>query len=299
MINIYTLAMAVYVPAEEAVHRLRAAAAVFPGGACCFRVSDAYAKLKDELPDTISFVPEDRLLDGANAVLVLGGDGSILHIAREAAVRSTPILGVNFGHIGYMAELERKDIAAASRLLSGKYEIHDRMTLRVDIVNKTGEKTVSQCALNEAAVTHGNLSRIADLSLYCDGEFVACHRADGMIVASPTGSTAYSMSAGGPILDPYLECMCVTPICPQSLAARPMIFHSVSTLEIVNVSDRVPTLYLTVDGRDNFELQRGDRVRVTRSETPVKMIGFGGKRFFTTLRDKTCIGEHMVEPKVE
>ena len=282
------IALAVYVDEAEAYERLSLASSVFFGTDASVLISEKYRSVCADFADKVSFVCEKELYDSADAVVALGGDGSFLTAAREAIPRGLAMIGVNFGHTGYMAELEKSEIGMLKRIVDGDFEIAERMTLCVDIVSGDKSVRVSDCALNEAVVSHGNISRIADVSLYCDGEHVSDHRADGIIVATPTGSTAYSMSAGGPILDPYMQCMCVTPICPQSLTARPMLFGCDSVLEIRNICERMPSIYLTLDGRDNFEIEYGVKVRISRSAYSAKMINFGSKRFFEILKNKAC-----------
>lgn len=282
------IALAAYVDEREAAERLSLASRVFFGTDARVLISEKYRAVCSDFADKVSFLSENELYDSADVVVALGGDGSFLTAAREAIPRGLAMVGVNFGHTGYMAELEKSEIGMLARILDDDYDIVERMTLCVDVVSSNGTRRVSDCCLNEAVVSHGNVSRIADISLYCDGEHVADHRADGIIVATPTGSTAYSMSAGGPILDPYMQCMCVTPICPQSLTARPMLFGSESVLDIVNICERMPSLYLTLDGRDNFEIECGMSVKISRSAHTAKMINFGSKRFFEILKNKAC-----------
>lgn len=234
----------------------------------------------------LRYLPIDSLYAEADMVIVLGGDGSILEAARRAATRGTPILGINFGRLGYMAELEAGQTEELHRLFTGDYTLERRMMLRVDLLGSGGELKSFCYALNDAVVSNGSVARVIDLELAEDGETVTAYRADGLIVATPTGSTAYSMSAGGAIVDPSVGCICVTPICPHSFAARPLIFSDRSVLEIRNICVREKMLYLTVDGKMNFELQRGQSVRVTRSRLETKLIRFRKSGFYRILCQK-------------
>lgn len=234
----------------------------------------------------IRYLPIDALYAAADAVVVLGGDGSILEAARRAAARGTPILGINFGRLGYMAELEAGNLDDLHRLFTGDYTLERRMMLRVDLLGNGGELKSFCYALNDAVVSNGSVARVIDLELCESGELVTAYRADGLIVATPTGSTAYSMSAGGAVVDPTLPCFCVTPICPHSFAARPMVFSDRSVLEIRNICEREKMLYLTVDGKMNFELLRGQTVRITRSKLETKLIRFRKNGFYRTLYRK-------------
>ncbi len=229
------------------------------------------------------YLPQDSLYAEADIVIVLGGDGSILEVARKSATRGTPILGINLGRLGYMAELEADDLDELHKLFTGEYTLEHRMMLRVEVLGNGGELKSFCYALNDAVVSNGSVARVIDLELAQNGESVTTYRADGLIVATPTGSTAYSMSAGGAIVDPSLPCFCVTPICPHSFAARPLIFSDKSVLEIRNICTREKMLYLTVDGKMNFELLRGQAVRVTRSKLETKLIRFRKSGFYRVL----------------
>lgn len=232
------------------------------------------------------YLPLEALYAEADIVIVLGGDGSILEAARRAATRGTPILGINFGRLGYMAELEAGELDALHRLFTGDYTLEHRMMLRVDLLGCGGELKSFCYALNDAVVSNGSVARVIDLELRENGEAVTTYRADGLIIATPTGSTAYSMSAGGAIVDPTVPCFCVTPICPHSFAARPLIFPDRSVLEIRNICAREKMLYLTVDGKMSFELLRGQTVRVTRSKPETKLIRFRKSGFYRVLCQK-------------
>ncbi len=229
------------------------------------------------------YLPIDPLYAEADIVIVLGGDGSILEAARRAAAGGTPILGINFGRLGYMAELEAGQLDELHRLFTGEYTLERRMMLRVDLLGSGGELKSFCYALNDAVVSNGSVARVIDLELAENGETVTTYRADGLIIATPTGSTAYSMSAGGAIVDPSVGCFCVTPICPHSFAARPLIFSDRSVLEIRNICVREKMLYLTVDGKMSFELLRGQSVRVTRSRLETKLVRFRKSGFYRVL----------------
>ena len=218
-------------------------------------------------------------------MIVLGGDGTILEAARRAAVRGTPILGINLGRLGYMAELEPSELDLLGKLFTGEYELEERSMLRVELY--AGGELRSFCyALNDAVISNGSVSRMIELELSEGGSPVTTYRADGLIIATPTGSTAYSMSAGGALVDPRVPCVCVTPICPHSFIARPMIFSDDALLEVRNVCAREKMLYLTVDGRMNFELYRNQVVRVTKANIKTKLIRLKSYGFYRKLRQK-------------
>lgn len=237
-----------------------------------------------------TFLPMDEVYAQADLIIILGGDGTLLEGARRASARQTPILGINFGRVGYMAELEMSELDMLYGLFSedaeGNYVIERRSMLHVELLNYNREVRQVAYGLNDAVITGGSIARIIDVELSEGGVPVTTYRADGLIVATPTGSTAYSMSAGGPIADPRVKCFCVTPISPHSLAARPLIFPDDTVLEVKNVCQREKMLYLTVDGRTNCELYRGETVRVTRSATESCFVRLKSCGFYNRLRQK-------------
>ncbi len=231
------------------------------------------------------YLPLESVYSEADILIVLGGDGTILEAARRAAQRGTPILGINLGRLGYMAELEPGELELLSRLVSGDYTLEQRSMLRVELFS--GNELKSFCyALNDAVISNGSVSRMIELELSEGGIPVTNYRADGLIISTPTGSTAYSMSAGGALVDPRVPCFCVTPICPHSFIARPMVFSDQSVLEVRNICAREKMLYLTVDGRMNFELYRNQVVRVTKSNLTTNLIRLKSCGFYRKLRQK-------------
>ena len=236
--------------------------------------------------EEIKYLPLDSLYSEADILIVLGGDGTILEVARRAAQRGTPILGINLGRLGYMAELELGELSMLDRLFDGNYTLEKRAMLRVELLSANGELRSFSYALNDAVISNGSISRIVDLSLSEGGVPVATYRADGLIIATPTGSTAYSMSAGGAVVDPRVSCVCVTPICPHSFIARPLIFSDDAVLEVRNICAREKMLYLTVDGRMNFELYRNQTVRITKSHLQTNLIRLKSCGFYMKLRQK-------------
>jgi len=229
--------------------------------------------------------PEDIYRE-AECIVVLGGDGSILDAARRAAPFDKPLLGINLGHLGYMTELEIGDLSLLSRVVNGEYHVDERAMISVEVYNQSGGRKASSFALNDAVISNGSISRVVDLELYESGAHIANYRSDGMIIATPTGSTAYSLSAGGAIIDPRLNCMCVTPICPHSLYARPLVFPDSARLEIKNTCVREKNLFLTMDGRVNHEIFYGELIRITRSPLMANFIRLKDGSFYERLRQK-------------
>lgn len=233
-----------------------------------------------------SYLPLDEVYANAEIAVVLGGDGTILEAARRAAPRATPILGINLGRVGYMAELELNELDMLPRLMSGDYTIDVRSMLQVEQYSVAGKLKSHTYALNDAVISNGSIARIVDLELSENGLPVTRYRADGLIFATPTGSTAYSLSAGGAIVDPRLGCFCVTPICPHSLGARPLLFPDNAVLQVKNTCQRERNLFLTVDGRTNYELFRNETVRISRSDLVTNLIRMKNNGFYHILRMK-------------
>lgn len=260
------------------------------GRAGCVVCAPAYNKEKvlraNKGKTRFTFLPASEAYSSTDAVVVLGGDGAILEASRRAALCSTPILGLNLGRLGYMAELEMSEIDRLDDVISGAYKLESRSMLNIEIVSVSGETRKNEYALNDAVLSNGTISRVIDLELYDGGVHIASYRSDGMIIATPTGSTAYSLAAGGAIVDPRLNCFCVTPICPHSLYARPLIFPDSAHIEVKNICQREKTLFLTVDGRVNYEMSIGERVRITRSPLHTDFIRLKDDGFYDRLRQK-------------
>lgn len=240
--------------------------------------------------DFIEYIPLDKLYQTADVILLLGGDGTILEAARRAVPAKRPMLGINLGRLGYMAELELNEIDRLADVVADKYRLDERMVIKIEILDTTGKVRFVSFALNDAVVSNGSVARIVDLRMSEGGSVIADYRADGVIVATPTGSTAYSMSAGGAIVDPSLRCICVTPVCPHSLVSRPMIFPADAAIEIKNTCNREKMLFLTLDGKSNQELAFGETVRVTESDMKAKLIRLNDNGFYDRLRRKMNSG---------
>ncbi len=239
-----------------------------------------------KLPTAAAFVPDDALFDGCDCAVVLGGDGSVIKTASACAERNIPVLGINLGRVGYLAEVEPEELFLLSRLCRGEYRTERRMMLSISVLRDGHEIHRMPHALNEAVISNGAISHMVELDVSCDGQAVSQFHADGVIAATPTGSTAYSMSAGGPIIDPTLDCFCLTPVCAHSLTARPMLLSSDCTLDIKNICRREDNTYLTVDGAENHKLLCGDVVRIRKSNVSTQMIRFHENSFFSVLNRK-------------
>jgi NAD+ kinase len=218
-------------------------------------------------------------------IVVLGGDGTLLAVAREIGSAATPILGVNLGQLGFLAEVwPEEQQAALEHVLGGNFETVQRMRLDVQ-AERAGASIVHALALNDAVIKGTDLSRMIDLEARTDGARVGTYHGDGLIVATPTGSTAYNLSAGGPILMPGSRVFVVTPICPHTLTQRPLVLPETAWLE-VEVRPREGGAQLTVDGQVGARLEGGDRVRVTVSRHPAHFVASPFRSRFDVLRTK-------------
>lgn len=237
-----------------------------------------------ELPSGVigGFPPKDFDLS-----VVLGGDGSIMRALRRNAPKHVPVIGINIGHLGYLAELKFDEIDRLSLLFSGDYTIESRSLLSVGAITKK-EYGHQAIAVNDVVLQHGSNGRMLDIEVFRDDIPYADIRADGYIVATATGSTAYSLSAGGPIIEPSVPCLCMLPICPHSLTARPLIVPDDGVITLVYKGRGGPA-YLTVDGNQTAELFAGDSVKITKSVLTADFIRLGDapkKSFSAVLREK-------------
>ncbi len=223
----------------------------------------------------------------ADLVLVLGGDGTLIHAATILQGRAAPILGVNMGSMGFLTEVPQSELyQAIEHVLSGRAELSERMKLRVHL-HRGGAaqaKEVDAEVLNDAVIAKGTLSRMAEFETTCSGNFVTKYRADGIIVSTPTGSTAYSLAANGPILHPSMRSVLITPICPHTLTQRPLVLPDDETVNIVLLSES--EVYLTLDGQSGVRLQRGDRVQIKQSPNRVLLVRNPHVDYFGILRAK-------------
>ena len=234
----------------------------------------------------IYFLPIERLYDEADLVIALGGDGTILDCAKKMAKRDKPILGINLGHLGYMAELEMSELDSLSKIIEGNFTIDRRSMIDIEIVSKDGTSKFKSYALNDAVITNGSVSKLINLELYAEDNLVTKYRADGLIISTPTGSTAYAMSAGGSISDPKVQCTLITPICPHSFISRQLIFSDQTKIIIKNTSVREKHLVVTLDGKANCELYRDDVVIVSKSKLTVQLVRLKDCSFYDILNQK-------------
>ena len=238
-----------------------------------------------ELPKDMHFSRLDRELPHADVIICFGGDGTILHMAKAATRFDLPILGVNIGTMGFMAELESTELSALANLATGDYTVDSRMMLDVT-VQRERDIIFHELCLNDIVITKGTMARIVHLRVSCDGVEVMECGGDGLIVATPTGSTAYSLSAGGPIVEPDANNMLLTPICAHDMVSRSIVTSDkrVITVELTRNARR--NAFLSVDGGKALKLNMGDVATVRRSQRETKLIRLKDRSFYDVVNAK-------------
>jgi NAD+ kinase len=226
----------------------------------------------------------------ADLIISLGGDGTLLNIAPLVERPDVPILGVNLGGLGFITEVAADELESVlTQTLEGEYQTEQRMTLEVQVQSKNG-KAHRFRVLNDAVITKGARSRIINLETYVDGEYLCNYRADGLIVSTPTGSTAYSLAAGGPILAPALSAIILTPLCPHTLTNRPIVVPGVAGIQ-VTLRSFGDTVFLSPDGQQGVRLENGDKVEARDYGLPVSLIKLPSRSYYEILREKLKWGE--------
>ena len=250
-------------------------------------------KLKKAGAQVIALVREDGLpasaqiteaLDGCDIAVALGGDGTIMHVAKAAVAAGCPVWGINGGHLGFLAGLERDELSALDDLLAGRYCEEIRSLLRVTVHKVDGE--YSLLAMNEAVISRGALSRLVDLRISDQKHEILFCCGDGVIVATPTGSTAYSLSAGGPVVDPSVACLLLTPVCPHSLDSRTRILPADACLSVSVTQAQNEDTFITVDGEENIAFSADDRVTIQQAAEKARLIRLKPTSLYDALSQK-------------
>lgn len=234
--------------------------------------------------EQVCFMEEPDIYTSCDFIMVVGGDGTILRIAGQASLYRRPVLGVNCGTVGFMSELEPGEIEMVRMVKDGSFTLDDRSMLDVHVYNKEGEEIYTTAVLNEAVVTKGFFNRVIPLSVIVDGQEVFQFSGDGVIVTTPTGSTAYSLAAGGPILAPSSDCLAVTPICPHSLTVKSFVVSAASVVSVIP-QYKNHQVFLSPDG-DTYELHDGDKVVIQRSQRTFSLLRIKGQGFYEIIREK-------------
>jgi len=242
-------------------------------------------RIEYETGCAVDVVKDEELADLIDLMVVLGGDGTMIATARMLGDKEVPVIGVNYGGLGYLAEFPIEQLfPALESIFAGQYCVQRRVMLRVEL--RRGEELVTKNrVLNDVVMNKSALARIIEIEAYLNEQFVNRFRADGLIVATPTGSTAYNLSAGGPILFPSMNAVVLTPICPFTLSNRPIVVPDDSMIE-VRLKTRNEEVALTLDGQVGFPLQANDRIVIRKSKTTFNLVQPANKNYFDVLRDK-------------
>jgi NAD+ kinase len=235
------------------------------------------------------FWQREEMGEGIDLMIVLGGDGTLLSAARILGGRNVPLFAVNLGHLGFLTAITVDELyPELERAFRGEHRIGIRRMLECELVR--GEDIIARyAALNDVVITKGMLARMIDLDTHVDNHFVAAYKADGLIIATPTGSTAYSLSAGGPVIFPQVKAVCITPICPHMLTNRPVLVPDTAVIQILNHGE--DGTYLTIDGQVGGPMSKGDRVICRSSPNTISLVRPPKMLFFDVLREKLKWGE--------
>lgn len=270
---------------EEALSAAREIIEKYSGSVEVFVNEEAANRLAYQRVFELEHVGED-----ARLIIVLGGDGTLLSVARQLKGKEVPILGVNLGGLGFLTEISMEELPdMLASFLNGRYSLSKRAMLSVGVKRK-GEQVFDISVLNDAVITKDALARIIDIETYVNEEYLTTYRADGLILSTATGSTGYSLAAGGPILHPALSHIVVTPICPHMLTNRPIILTEDAALRAMLLS-KDERVILTLDGQVGFPLEFADEVTITRSPYSVYLVTSGSRGYFEVLRTKLKWGE--------
>ena len=247
-------------------------------------MDEAYSAFKED-PDMTSYALED-LIPWCDVIITVGGDGSMLRAAKTTVEYGKPLLCINAGHLAFMAGLESDELSRLKALIDGEYELDPRMLFNVKLL-RNGRVIKKEKIINDVAVCRGSQVKIVDLDVTCDGHLINTYRADGVIVATPTGSSAYCLAAGGPVLNPSMKGIVVTPICPQSLFARSIVFSSDNAITVsINPDSRCKDVVVSLDGGDPIKVMEGDVISITQSRYEAKFIRIKNDPFFAILNTK-------------
>ncbi|MFQ6021272.1 MAG: NAD(+) kinase [Acidiferrobacterales bacterium] len=230
--------------------------------------------------------PLPEIGEEIDLAIVIGGDGTLLHVARNLADFEVPLVGVNLGRLGFLTDIPAESmIADISKILNGDYQCEERFLLLAEI-KRNGATVHTSKAFNDVIINQGEVARLIEFETYLDDKFVNSMLADGIIIASPTGSTAYALSAGGPLLDPTLPAIVLVPICPHTLSDRPIVVSSDSVVEIVLTGTKNQPAHVTFDGQLHYPLQEHDRISVRRADKAIHLWHPSGRNHYDTLRAK-------------
>ena len=243
------------------------------------------ARIEQQTGCAVEEIATEKLASGVDLMLVLGGDGTMIATARMIADQEVPVLGVNYGGLGYLAEFRIEELySALESILAGNYRLDKRVMLAVELIRGGASMTTNR-VLNDVVINKSALARIIEIEAFFNSQFVNSFRADGLIVSTPTGSTAYNLSAGGPVIFPSMNAVVITPICPFTLSNRPIVVPDNAEIELTLKTDQ-EEVALTLDGQVGFPLKVEDRVVIRKSRTTFNLIQPSNRNYFDVLRDK-------------
>jgi NAD+ kinase len=237
--------------------------------------------------------PQDNLPKGRDLVVVIGGDGTFIAAFRATGTANTPLLGINMGRLGFLTEVTQDAmLKTMSDVLAGRFQLEERMLLAVS-VQRDGQEILEHRVLNDAVMHKGALARMLEFQVSIDERFVFSSRADGLIIASPTGSTAYALSAGGPIIHPTLNTILIVPICPHTLTNRPIAVPGDGVISVTMTQESSQDHRLTMDGQTGFPLLNGDKILIKQSKHRLRILHAPDRNYYSVLRDKLRWGEQV------
>ena len=247
-----------------------------------------------EIYSNIEFISEDiKYIDNdtdifkiCDLIITIGGDGTILHVSKQASIFSKPILGINMGNVGYLADIEVNEINLLGNLKEGNYKCEERMMIFSRVI-RNKQEVFNSTSLNDIVISKGTISRMIEFDVRSDNNFIHKYKADGIVFSTPTGSTAYSLSAGGPVVEPALNCILATPVCVHSIqAARSIVFNDNSKIEVKIISSDYSPAFITSDGVENFSLEKNDIIIIIKSMHMSKLIRIKEHSFYSILSRK-------------
>ncbi|MGH9914591.1 MAG: NAD(+)/NADH kinase [Pyrinomonadaceae bacterium] len=249
-----------------------------------------HALLNQKVESKVRVLDREEFIKTADLVLVLGGDGTMIATARLIGDRELPVLGVNYGRLGYLAEFKLEELfTALESIIDGNFKLESRVMLEAELYRE-GKLIASHRVLNDVVISKSALARIIEIEIRLNDLFVNIFRADGLIVSTPTGSTAYNLSAGGPVIYPSMKAVVITPICPHTLSNRPLVIPDDASIEVR--LNRLPEeVALTLDGQVGITLETGDRVLIGKSQTSFNLVQPPSRNYFDVLRDKLLWGK--------
>lgn len=231
------------------------------------------------------YVEDERLFELCDVAIAIGGDGTMLQVAKNAAFHNKQALGINAGRLGFMSGLEKHELNLLKNLVNSDYSVDNRAMIKVEVL-ENGVATNTRHCLNDVVVSRGEVARLIDADVYAGGNKIASYYADGVIVATPTGSTAYSLAAGGPLVSPHNNCIILTPICPHSLMNRSTILRNDEEITVVANSDKNNDSFLTFDGIEAIQINQNNQIKISLSEYTAKLIKIKTENFYDVLHKK-------------